>query len=269
MIENAERIGRFTSSQNYKLASNGKKLGTIGTPGLTYIEEKKIERRMGRSLETETYSRDMTWGLFLEGRVHSFLFDPEYLLLSKETKVHPTIEYWSGSADLVKALKKVGDIKCYQPKNFAILTDAILLQDIANFKAKCVKEYWQLVSNAIIHNVPNAEIISYMPYKSELEEIRELATNYDDPGNEWKYRFISESPDSVLAYLPDGGYYKNLNSFEFEIPQSDKDFLTERVLEAGKLLIGENHVIIASHDKEANATIVEPAFDISKLKKIN
>lgn len=281
MIDNKERIGSFTSSQIYKLIKQGSRPMTeqelvvfkkdnptsrkkniddgFAELGLTYIQEKQIERRMGRSLEVDAYSRDMTWGLFLEQRVHSFLFDNDYKLLSKETKSHPTIGYWSGSADLVKAAVKVGDIKCYQPKNFALLTDAILLQDIENFKSKFPKEYWQLVSNAIIHGVPNAESISYMPYQSELNELRESADSYDDPGNEWKYRFITESLDNALAYLPDNGYYNNLNRFEFEIPQQDKDFLTSRVIEAGKLLLGTGEIKQESPQE----------FNINKLKKIN
>ena len=74
-----------------------------------------------------------------------------------------------------------------------------------------------------------------MPYFSELEDIRTMAENYDG-GDQWKYRFIVESPDAELPYLPDGGYYKNLNKFEFEVPKEDKDFLTERVELAIELL---------------------------------
>ena len=67
-----------------------------------------------------------------------------------------------------------------------------------------------------------------MPYKSELEEIQEMAANYDGL-DMWKYRFIYESEWWELSVLPDDSYYKNLNSFEFEVPKDDIDFLTERV----------------------------------------
>jgi hypothetical protein len=81
-----------------------------------------------------------------------------------------------------------------------------------------------------------------MPYKSEMEQIRELA---QDPeylsqiGLEpWQVRFIIEKEDSQLAVLPDDCKFKNLNIFEFEIPSEDKIFLTKRMMDANKLIIG-------------------------------
>lgn len=227
IIENSHRIGCFTSSEIFRL---------FGSKSVreTYIEEKNIERRLGRSIETESYSNDMAWGLFLEQRVHD-LIETSYELKSKETKTHPTIDYWAGSADLIVVGAKVSDIKCYQPKKFCRYTDAVLKKDPEFIKAEFPKEFWQLVSNAIINCVPKAEAITYMPYRKELEEIREMARNYDE-SDQWKYRFIAEKEDSWLAWLPDNGYYKNLNRFEWEVSQSDKDLLTQKVLEAGKLL---------------------------------
>jgi hypothetical protein len=204
-----------------------------GAP-LTYIEEKRIERRMGRSIDIESYSRPMAWGLFMEMIVFSHV-GMKYVIASQDSDYHPTIKGWSGSKDLIVPGESIGEIKCYQPKKFALYTDAILKKDVALLRSEFPEEYWQLVSNAIINDVPNAEAISFMPYLSELTDIRELAENYDgeDP---WKYRFISESPDCELPYLPDGGYYKNLNRFEFEVPQEDRDALTIRVVESLKLL---------------------------------
>jgi len=70
-----------------------------------------------------------------------------------------------------------------------------------------------------------------------LEEIRKSASEYSAP-DQWKYRFIYENAKTELPYLPDGNkYYKNLNIYRFTIPQSEKDALTSRVLEAQKLLI--------------------------------
>ena len=149
MIENIERIGAFTSSMIYKLMTNGKKPGTIGAPGLTYIQERAIERKMGRSLDTESYSKEMTWGLFLEKRGHSLLPDFGYQLTSKQTDIHPKYKFWSGSKDLIMPLVKIGDIKCYQPKNFSILTDAILLKDIENFKKECPIFITACINNVI------------------------------------------------------------------------------------------------------------------------
>jgi hypothetical protein len=227
ITENIARIGNFTSSQIFRL------MGTAAV-SKTYIEERNLERQLCRSLENEAYSPDMAWGLFLEQRVLDLL-GMEYCLSSDQTETHPEIEYWSGSKDLIVIGSKISEIKCFQPKNFAKYTNALLTKDLTLIKKEFPKEYYQLVSNAIINNVPNAEAITYMPYESELEDIREMASNYDG-ADQWKYRFISERDKSGLAHLPDGGYFKNLNLFEFEVPKEDKEALTERVLEAGKLL---------------------------------
>lgn len=224
-MNNKERNGNFTSSQAHKLTGAPK-------PFATYVAEKNLERKLNSSIESEAYSQPMAWGNFLEQRVHDML-GTEYELCSDTTDVHPTINYWAGSKDFIVRGKKISELKCYQLKNFALYTDALLTKDTELLKNEFEKEYWQAVSNAIISEVPVAELISYCPYESELPDIREMAIDYNEP-DAWKYRFIYEN--TILPCLKDGGYYKNLNIFEFEVPQKDIDFLTARVLEAGKLL---------------------------------
>lgn len=234
MIENAERIANFTSSQIWKLMKNGKAAGTIGAPGLTYIEEKRLETRLGRSVSVEAYSKEMAWGTLMEQRVFEML-PFGYELTSQSTTLHPSIGNWSGSKDVIVPGKKIGEIKCYYPKNFAQYADTLMKQSVDLLREEHPEEYWQLVSNAIINQVPVAEAILYCPYYSELEEIREMAANYEGE-DQWQYRFIAESPSSWLPYIPDGGYYKNLYTFEFEVPKEDIDALTARVMMAKSLL---------------------------------
>jgi hypothetical protein len=237
IIQNTRRHGNFTSSNIYKLLSKDRSGKGFGAPALGYIEEKNIERKLGRSIATDSYSRDMAWGLFLEQRVFDLL-PFGYSLESQTTDMHPTIDCWAGSKDLIVDGVKVSDIKCYQPKNFAQYSDAINEADLDKFKENFPKEYWQLVSNAIINEVPKAEAICYMPYKSEIEAIQHMAGNYSG-SDQGKYLFIYSSIDPYpdLAHLPDGGYYKNLNIFEFTVPQDDIDLLTEKVLLARDLLV--------------------------------
>jgi len=223
ITENKERIGAFTSSNIYKL---------LGSKRVreTYILEKQIEKRMGRSISVEAYSRAMAWGTFME----MFVFDKiglEYKITSNDTDVHPQISGWSGSKDLIVPGVKISDIKCYQPKNFALYTDAILTKNISVLRDNFPKEYYQLVSNAIINKVPNAEAITFMPLKSELDELREFAEAYEG-SDAWKYRFIYESDDCDLPYLPNNGYYESMNTFEFEVPEYDITLLTNAVLTA-------------------------------------
>lgn len=229
ILTNKERVGAFTSSEIYKLLGTPK-------PRATYIEEKKIERRLGRSLNVEAYSRPMAWGHFMELVVFNKFLGMEYEHLAQETKAHDSIKFWAGSTDYLVEGEKISDLKSYQPKKFCQYTDVILSEDIQALKNNFKAEYWQLVSNAIINNVSRAEAISFMPYESEIEELRKLAVDYDpeDGSDVWKYRFIAEAPLIELPYLPDGGYYKNFNRFEFEVPQEDKEILINAVLIANK-----------------------------------
>lgn len=51
------RAGTFSSSNIYKLMTNGKAADSLGKPALTYIEETRYEMRLGRSLSTDQSSR--------------------------------------------------------------------------------------------------------------------------------------------------------------------------------------------------------------------
>jgi hypothetical protein len=220
------------------------KAGTgFGAKAITYIQEKNLERKLGRSLEVEKHTRPMTWGLYLEHRVHGML-SISYEYVSQKTLVHPGIDLWVGSPDNVNIDESVvGDTKCWEPKAFAEYVDCLSLNDIELFKKEYPKEFWQLISNACILGMKYIEPIVYMPYESEIPDIRESVSNYDceDP---WNYRFIAEAPISELAYLPDGGYYKNLNIFRFPVPEADKQALTDGVIEAGKLLIERPKILV-------------------------
>jgi len=236
MVENVERVGNFTSSQIYKLMSSGNQEFGFGKPAITYIQEKKIERRLKRSISVEKHSRSMSWGKFLEGRVFN-LIGLEYDIQSKSTDEHPTIKGWTGSKDLIIDGQVVGDIKCFEPKNFALYTDMILAKDVNRFKKEFPAEYWQLISNALINQVKKVEAISYMPFASELVTIREMADEYEDEnGNDWKVRWIADAPNAELPYLPDGGYYNNLNKFRFDVSLEDEALLTDRVMKAIQIL---------------------------------
>lgn len=259
MINNSVRCGSFTSSKIFKLQTLDKSGKNFGAPALTYIREKNLERKLGRPVETESYAKPMAWGTLIERYVFQEKLGLEYEIHSKTTDVHPTIKYWAGSKDLLVSGIKVGEIKCYEPKNFAQYTDALLTEDVNIIRHECPEEYWQIISNAIINHVPKGEAITYIPYKSELPLIREFASNYDGD-DQWKYRFVAESNDDALPWIPDNGYYKDLNRFEFEIPQEDIDLLTANVVMAGKMLINQPPLIfLAERNPELQATIIEQA----------
>jgi hypothetical protein len=249
MIQNANRIGNFTSSEIAALMTNGKAAGSFGKPAFTYIAECNMERRLGRSVSEECTARPLTWGKLNEGRVFDLL-GTEYKLCSQETLMHPTIPNWAGSPDAEKfdEGKTVIDIKCpITLKSFCLLMDPVLNEKgEVVYEAKTIeairenhpqgdKYYWQLVSNAIITGAKYAELIVYVPYLHELQSIRDYATNLD--GDQRGYYWVSSATDDELPYLIEGGQYKNINIIRFEIPEEDKRALTGRVRVASEKLI--------------------------------
>jgi hypothetical protein len=249
MIQNASRIGNFTSSEIAALMTNGKEKGTFGKPALTYIEECNMERRLGRSVTEESTARPLMWGKLNEKRVFEML-GLEYTLCSQETIVHPEINCWSGSPDGEKfdEGKTVIDFKCpITLKSFCQLVDPVLndkgevihkaltIEAVRENHRDGEKYYWQLVSNAILTGAKYAELIVYVPYQSELQSIRDYAANLD--GDQRGYYWLSGATDDELPYLIEGGLYKNINIIRFEIPESDKRALTGRVRVASERLI--------------------------------
>jgi hypothetical protein len=240
------RGGNFSSSAIAKLMSRAKNGIDFGTPALTYIHEKNLERYLCRSISNESNGKETRWGNLLEPYV--FNLDGlglEYTLTSKTTTMHPEIPYWCGSADGCKE-DTVYDIKApFTPKSFAQLvlplylgfTGIDAIKAIMNgfehngikFKAQDKAEdyYWQLISNAILNNKTFAELIVYMPYQSELLNIRQLCDE----------KWLDYLGDDEIPCIPDGGYFRNLNIIRFEVPQADKDLLTETVLKAGRMLV--------------------------------
>lgn len=249
MIHNKNRIGNFTSSNISALMSDGKKTGDYGKPFYTYIQEKNMERRLGRALNDITSARPLIWGKFLEARAFDML-GMEYRLVSQDTIQHSEYDFWGGSPDGLKILpeKTVIDIKCPMTlKSFCKFVDCITLNPDGTMNGTLTinkirvmhddgeKYYWQLVSNAILSGCNFAELIIYLPYKSELQSIRDYCEETDLAPN--KVAWIAFAEDDDLPYLLDGGFYKNIYTFNFEVPENDKRLLTERVITAGKHLV--------------------------------
>ena len=102
------------------------------------------------------------------------------------------------------------------------------------------KYYWQLVSGACITGAKWAELIVFLPFQNQLQEIRDSVQdeNIVPIDQMYQYLWIKNSNDEELVYLPNEGCrYSNIHIIRFEVPESDKIALTTRVIEAGKLLI--------------------------------
>lgn len=241
MIHNTLRNGNFTSSEIVAITKLGKDQKSFGAPAMAYIEEVNMERRLGRSLTDEINAKPLTWGKLLEAKAFELL-GLEYTLSSTETDVHTSIPYWAGSKDGIKLDhgKTIIDIKCPMTlKSFCQLVQPLYdgLVGIAAMNAIRAnhkdgeKFYWQLVSNGILNDAKFAELVVYMPYKSEIPDIKLFA---DGIPNAY---FIAMAGEDELPYILDDGYYHNINIIRFEIPDEDKDKLTELVTKAGEMLV--------------------------------
>ncbi len=235
ILKNVIRNGNFTSSQAYRIAAGGK-------VAQTYIDERNMEREMGRSLSLDAGSQATAWGDFMEIVVFKKLvyelMELEYILVSDETSQHETIPFWVGSPDMKIPGKLISEIKGYQPKNWYQFTKALMTGNIELIKANHPQEYWQAVSNAIIEKTPEAEMISFMPYLADLPVVIDLVDNYDGE-DQWKYSFISNGTEETLPWLPDGGRFKDLTRFRFEPPVNDRVHLVTAMMEAGRSLINQ------------------------------
>ena len=232
------RNGNFTSSEIVALMSDGKKAGEFGKPFYTYVKQTNWERKLGRSLDKEISTRPMSWGKLCE----YFAFNQigtEYTHCSQDTLQHPEISYWCGSPDGIKedAGKTIIDLKCPELAAFCELSEIETGEDLKKIEPKY---YWQLVSNACITGAKWAELIVFLPFQNQLQEIRDSVQdeNIVPIDQMYQYLWIKNSNDEELVYLPNEGcQYSNIHILRFEIPESDKIALTSRVIEAGKLLI--------------------------------
>ncbi|MFT6442498.1 MAG: hypothetical protein ACJASM_002044 [Salibacteraceae bacterium] len=234
IVKNELRVGNFTSSAVHQLIKKGRS-ADFSAPGISYIQKKFYERKLGRSLDMGGGGKSANWGLFLEQYVYTYVAGLSYQIAATETSPNPNVSYHAGSTDLLAPKELVGDIKCYEPLKFCRMAECMKKGDRLLFSEEFPAEYWQLVSNAVIHDVPEAESILFMPNLIELEEIKEMAANYDG-SDQWKYRFIYESKNYELAHVPDDSGYESINKFRFEVPQEDKDFLMQRLAMAEKEL---------------------------------
>jgi hypothetical protein len=243
-MNHEKRYGRFTSSEIHKLVKKGRsKADVFSAPGKTYIFNKMMEREIKRSTNQDIFSRPIAWGHLMEVYADKEL-PLNYERVSTDTKVHPEYDFWAGTPDyFVKKDNKVvgiAELKGYGLERHFKYAKTINEGNVEKLKANHPDEYWQIVSNACIYDVnigvamafcPNSELLEKI--QKDLEETNILEANDLDP---WKYRWVTEEKKSNLNWI-DHGPTSMLSVFEFEIPQEDKDFITERVILANETLL--------------------------------
>ena len=248
-----KRIGNVTSSVIVALTTNGRAKDTFGIPFYNYVEECIMERFFKNNLENENEVKAFSWGKLCELIVHDKL-SMDYIMQSEETEVHPEISEWCGTPDGIKMkngiVDTITDIKCpLTRKGFYNLVknlydfDGInvskkekvngdeIIQLIRNQSKEGEKYYWQLVSNACILGAKFAELIVFMPYFEEIEEIKEYNRSLENP-----YFAIEYAKENELPFIYKESGIENINIIRFEVIEEDKTFLTERVKSAIELI---------------------------------
>lgn len=243
MNNKPNRVARLTSSKASLLMVSGNGPHGFATGAMTYIKGKQKELEYGRGISLPVYKWELAWGKLWEPWVHWQLGN-EYELVVDQTTLHPKYPFWGGSEDFqVKIVGRcISELKCYQMVKSDDYAKCLKKESIELLKKQFSEEYWQIVSNSIIHNTRYGEAISFMPTEDNLIEMRRLVeeTDYiekhikDDP---WKYRFVYERGLYDLPFIPNHSDLPSMVKFRFEVPIEDKIALTERMIKAGKLLL--------------------------------
>lgn len=238
----------------------------VGAPFYTYVEKKRRERFYRRKGDTRVETFPMQWGKLCELYVHFVELSErgimEYVyqtdVVSSDggasTLTHPEIPEWVGTPDEDnKEEKVVADIKCPQSDltHYDLISSLYNIEDQSktnidgNEAIKLIREnakdgekfYWQLVSNACIMGYDKAELIVYLPKLSSIFNIKRF-----NDGEDSRYPLavpfdrIKWKDEDEIFHLPDESLIDELNFIRFDIPQEDKDFLTERVKKAIELI---------------------------------
>jgi len=233
-MNNELRWGRFSSSNIGDLMKVSKDKTSFGAPALSLIEEKRMERKLKRVIGTQNDARPFDWGRSAESIAFEKL-GTQYVMCSDETIVNKDLPYHCGTPDLIKHTADgivVADIKCpFTLKSFCTFVDAYEeggIEEVRKRHPDGDKYYYQLVSNAILTECTKAELVIFMPYLSELSEVKINAELFP-------FQWLVFAHESSLPYLLEDGHYKNINVMPFDIPQSDIDLLTANVIKANEL----------------------------------
>ena len=193
VTQNINRVGNLTSSQAYKIAATGRGSAEFSEAGLTYINTRVQERKRKKSMSLDQDSMATAWGDLMEIYVSELIY-LDYQERNLRTKVHPKYPFWTGTPDF-SAPDRVADVKGYYPEKFCNLADCII-ECQKNNSPEALKtyskkdkglEYWQLISNALIHKVEICELILIQPYDSMAEELCKVAESHMELNRFFEY----------------------------------------------------------------------------------
>lgn len=229
-MDNKKRQGRVTSSQAYRIMEGVTKPSKAF---YTYAKEISAEIILGCPVGTEVNARAVHWGSLMEHVLFDNLTGFDYEMTHNETIVSKISDFHSGTPDMEKPKICVGEIKCYYRSSFFEFSENLRKKNINIIKKEHKKEYWQVVSNSVLAETPNAELFSFMPKKKILLGVFEKIKDTDyleqkglNPSN---YIYFTKENIESFNYIPDECDYPMISSFEFEVPKEDKELLCSRI----------------------------------------
>lgn len=155
-----ERLGKFTSSEIWKLLQNGKSKDSVfSKTGLTYIKDKASEILTG---EYTDFSNQATeWGNEYESYAKKW-FEKIHKTSVTDCGFYAYNEYFGGSPDgLVDG--GIIEIKCpFKTSNFIDLS-LICREGVEAFKSEYPEYYYQIQSNMIVTNTDFCIFIIFDP----------------------------------------------------------------------------------------------------------
>ncbi len=241
------RNGNFNSSENFRLMKPGKAKGSWSVDAQTFIDECNWERRAKRSIEVQSNAKPLTWGKCCEPIAFGKI-GLDYTLMSNETIQHPDIPWWVGSPDAYTSTI-CADLKCPQQLDSFrkmsqpfkdkghVIHESFTIEALRETHKDGDKFFWQIISNTALLravkgiNVIKGQVIIYVPYEDELQEIKDSCDGNPD------YYWIWSGEKDSFPYLNRKGEFKNINVIEFDILDRDINSLTTRIKECGELLI--------------------------------
>jgi hypothetical protein len=176
-MEKTKRIGKFSSSDIYRLMKKG--VGdkpSVDT--LSYVREKQAEIFFDRSLNEGGKSRACTWGLACEAFLGESGALPGW---TQETYVHEELP-WCGSPDMFdKDVLNVGD--CKAPMTLKNAYELIRIKEEIELKRCRPEYYWQLMSNAALTGAKVCTLLVWVPDARDFERLRQFvaSNDFDDP----------------------------------------------------------------------------------------
>lgn len=178
------RLGRFTSSEIYKLMQSGRgKDQPFSQTGLTYINTKVGEHLTGVKVENP-YSAALVYGEEMESQaIEYFKQVTGFDVLPAEFA--PFTDHSGGSPDgyIIDGDKKVAGLEIKCPFNSANQVEYLFLNDQHDLKAEYPQYYWQVMSAMMFTKIPQWYFATYDPRMKDVKhkmKIIEVFADYND-----------------------------------------------------------------------------------------